>query len=141
MATSLESIQMNPDAENNGVWATFPGTDIELRIARAWNGAMLSEYMRMKAEKAASMQGKAKPQGEDDDDLDITVQPLRGQLLARTVLLDWRNITVKGEPLPYSVAVGERYLCDPAFHDLTNFVSAVSLRREQYLAATGASGN
>lgn len=77
--------------EENGVWVTMDEKSA-IKVARINNKNFKAEAAKLKNGGAAVA---AKYTKEIPDDVLI-------QLIAKTILLDWRGIALKGEELPYS---------------------------------------
>jgi hypothetical protein len=86
---------MDENAEINGVWQ--PLGDAEFLIARANN----RNFARALAARVEKEQEKLDRQDEAADKLSDEIW---ASVYAETVLLDWRGVTYKGKPLPYSKA-------------------------------------
>lgn len=92
------------EKENNGVWQDF-GDGIKMRIARVGNENYKKLFQRLSKPHRKAIRG-----GRLSEEV---AEKLMIKCLAETVLLDWENVEVDGELLPYSK--------DNAFRVLTDF--------------------
>lgn len=82
------------DAERAGLWFTFPGSDLKVKIASA-NSEAYQKCLRQK------YQAKRRDLGglELDDD---TEESLTIEALSEHILLGWENLTEQGAPVGFS---------------------------------------
>ena len=121
----IAKFRIDPAAEDEGVWTALGG-DAEVRLARIGNrryrealAARLKPYRR--AIRAGSMPEEA-------------IEKLVTEAVCETVLLDWRNLELDGEPVPYSPARALELLSDPAMRDLRDLVVELAGDMELYRA-------
>jgi hypothetical protein len=79
--------------ETNGVWQKLG--DAEFLIARANNRA----YARMLGR--AVEQNSMVLDGENDESAKLS-ESVMAEVFAKTILLDWKNVSYQGKPFPYS---------------------------------------
>lgn len=60
---------------------------------------------------------------------DATLRAIHGEALGKAVLKDWRNLTVGGQPLPYSEAKAVELMTEEAWLSLREFVVDASRYR------------
>lgn len=111
----LSRFKTDTALEDEGVWTTIDAaTDAEIRIARIGNRRYRETMARrLKPYRRALRAGT----------LDESVtERITAEVLAETVLLDWRGLTVGDEPLPYSRDKARDLLLDPAFRDFRDLV-------------------
>jgi hypothetical protein len=80
----------DPIKEDQGVWHTIRGGQFLLRRINnpEWRARVFKQARQAR-------QGRGRRRSEEQDDLTI-------DLLVNTVIRDWKDITEKGEPLPFS---------------------------------------
>jgi hypothetical protein len=94
MASLEDMFGTNTDLEREGVWETFG--DVAIRIASAMAGN--PEFV-----KAQERVFRSKRRLIEADALSIAqFQELTVKVYAEAIVKDWRNLTFKGEELPYS---------------------------------------
>lgn len=106
----LSDFDVNDTLALEGQWVPI-GKDASLRIAKL-NNEKYREFVKKKTKPYRS----AMRAGTVDEDLMVEIIV---QAVARHVLLDWKGLTEKGEPLTYTVQAAERLLRDKEpFRDL-----------------------
>lgn len=120
----LNTIATDPQLELNGVWRPFTDGS-ELLIARIGNPAYRSLLRRkVKANRAVL---------DNEDDLaDKVSDKVLGEVMAETVLLGWRGVTVNGAEVPYTKELGAQLLTDPSNRDFREKVKAYAEDAEAY---------
>ena len=110
--------------EEDGIWVDI-GDDSEILVARAGNkkyGKMISkEYEKHK--KLLDLKNEASEKKSEEVMIDV---------LAKTILLGWKNIMFKGEELPYSLDNAKMLL---AVKDFRKLVAQYADDTEQYKVA------
>jgi hypothetical protein len=124
---SLDCFKTDAKAETDGVWVGVPGSTSELLIARMWNPRMTNAFRVM-----------LRARKEGDPDLDPDSDEVSTKLLARYVLLGWRNVVVNGQEVPYTPELGEKYLADPNYHEFKAYVRSAAIERERFLSKEAA---
>lgn len=121
MANLNELFGTNKEFENEGVWVNY-GDDIEFRIARIGNPSFKRYYKQLLAPYG----------GPDRIDVisDNKADKIVTKVIAKTVLLDWKNVQVDGEDVPYTVESAEQFLLQ--YPDLLSFVTDVASKQETY---------
>ncbi|MFX4220699.1 MAG: hypothetical protein ACMVO3_06715 [Thalassobaculum sp.] len=111
----LSRFKTDTALEDEGVWTTIDAaSDAEIRIARIGN----RRYRETMAKRLKPYR-RALRAGTLDDSV---TERLTAEVLAETVLLDWRGLTVDGAPLPYSRETARDLLLDPAYRDFRDLV-------------------
>src|SRR5690606_19221049 len=115
----LKVIATDLQKEERGVWTTYPGTDLELLVARIGN----PQWESM-SRKLLRQVRKERRKGELSE---REAKQLLAPAVARCILLDWKNLEDEGPdgnpvPIPYSEAKALELLRDPRFKDLYEFV-------------------
>lgn len=118
--------------EDDGVWTTIDaGSGAEIRIARIGN----RRYREAMARRLKPYR-RALRAGTLDDSV---TERITAEVLAETVLLDWRGLTNAGAPLPYGRETARDLLLDPAYRDFRDLVvelaGELDLYRERDLEA------
>lgn len=111
----LSRFKTDTALEDEGVWTTIDAaSDAEIRIARIGN----RRYRETMAKRLKPYR-RALRAGTLDDSV---TERLTAEVLAETVLLDWRGLTVDGAPLLYSRERARDLLLDPAYRDFRDLV-------------------
>lgn len=111
----LSRFKTDTALEDEGVWTTIDAaSDAEIRIARIGN----RRYRETMAKRLKPYR-RALRAGTLDDSV---TERLTAEVLAETVLLDWRGLTVDGAPLHYSRERARDLLLDPAYRDFRDLV-------------------
>lgn len=119
----LDSLAVDPSAAENGVWANFMGA--RFLIARHNNeaGAFLRSKLALENWDTLSAGGEA---------AEKVAAEISSKVIANHVLLNWEGITIGGKPAEYTPELGLKYLTDPRFRDLQQFIENFSLNRGNY---------
>lgn len=133
---SINSIKTDTVAEVDGVWDRYPGTDIEFKIARMDNpeyAAELRQLRRDNAELVAALQ-------QGDEGLNEELENLVAMAVSRRIVRDWRNLEDApdgGEtaPVPYSPDQCYKYLRDPGYRDLYDWIITRARTKSRYMRA------
>lgn len=132
----LSSIASDPTLENNGVWRTYPGTDIKVLVARLGN----PDYERH----AKSLRRHKRAQAAADGTLsEREAKDAIAPAVAKHILKGWENLQDDtGADIPYSEAEAIKLLCNDDYHDFYTWVLKVAqdsdaYRREAEAAAKG----
>jgi hypothetical protein len=116
----LGKVRINVDLSTEGVWLPYI-EDIELRIARNGNPRYEECVQRLV---------------QNNPDLTRAESEVVDRAMAETVLLDWKNVQVNGEDIPYSVEKAYEFLSDPELRDFRSFVMVQSTTCKQFLKKT-----
>ena len=122
---TFDCFKTDAKAEVEGVWVKVPRskTGAEVRVARLGNDRAREALRRLYRE------------SQDREKFNPDDRATAAKLMSETVLVDWRNVTVDGvENVPYTSALGEKFLADPNYHEFFDFVRDAALARESYLA-------
>jgi hypothetical protein len=129
----LDDILMDSDAVENGVWVQYDG-DFYLRIASASTREFEEAQMR-----AIEPFTQAVREGVMPKDVE---QRIEAELLAKRCVKDWRGLTDKGVPVPYSAERCAAMMLHSGGYRLLRFVrttayGAARFRAQQTEAAKG----
>lgn len=119
----IESLAVDPTAAEEGTWANFMGA--RFLIARLNN----DKAIQLRSKLALENWDELTAGGEKAEELSTKID---AQVLAEAVLLDWKGITAGGKEVKYSPKVGMKYLADPRFRDLVQFVQNYAVNRANY---------
>lgn len=119
----LKKTLTNPKAEKEGIWITLE--DARLKVARMQNPAALAAFQ----EKTRLLRGKISEEKQKE---------LMTEIMSVHILLDWENINIGGEALPYSQENAFRILND--FPEVRRLVLDESQNLENFLAEKTADG-
>lgn len=109
--------------ENEGTWREIGG-DTELLIARAGN----KQYSRLLTK---LYERNRKVLDADDEKSSARAEEIMIEVLATTILLGWKNVSYKGEELPYTNANARKLL---AIKDFRKMVVALSEEMDAFKA-------
>lgn len=128
----LDHIAIDPVLASEGKWVEFSGG--KFLIAR-WNNrkadALRNElHMEFYSALSKAEEGKMPTSTEGD------YAKIQARIMAETILLDWDNVSHKGKKVKYTPEVGLKYLENPAFVDLYQFINNESVKRENYISAS-----
>lgn len=111
----LNRFKTDTALEDAGVWTSIDAaSDAEIRIARIGN----RRYRETMARRLKPYR-RALRAGTLDDSV---TERITAEVLAETVLLDWRGLTVDGAALAYSREAARDLLLDPAYRDFRDLV-------------------
>lgn len=112
--------------ENNGTWRDVG--EAKLLIARAGN----KKYSKLLS---AAVESNQRALDLKDDKAEALSDEIMVNVMAQAVLLDWKNVGYKGEPLPYSVESAKTLL---AVKDFRALVSRLANEFDAYKLAKAA---
>ena len=122
----LRELELDVDAERDGVWATFDG-DFELRVASSTSREYEDAYARAIEPHLHRMRSGTLPKEvEEQVDREVT---------ARYLVRDWRGLTRDGAPVPCTPDEAVALLARPGMYRLLRFVRAVAANPARYRAA------
>jgi len=115
----IETLKTDPAAISEGRWiGDIPGMgDLELRV----RGLSSPAVQQLQSRKL-----RALPKAERDRDGRPSPEAaarISGEVLAESVLLDWRNVSVGGKAVKFDPALAKKWLTDPAY---SRFADAVT---------------
>lgn len=76
-----------------------------------------------------------------EEERERIVRAIEAEAIAETVLLDWRNLTIGGADVPFSVDKAAELMRDERWMALREFVQRASLHRASVLEEAQAQGN
>ncbi len=111
MALDLDKqYKTNPELEEHGVWEDV-GDGAQLLIARVNNPAYVRAYRRVPRGIRRQFEAGTLPDDRSDD--------IICNVMAETVLLDFKNLSIKGKAIKYSQDMAKQTLIDyPDFREL-----------------------
>lgn len=124
----LSRFKADRSAEDDGVWVALDGSDAaSVKLARIGNRRYREAMQRrMKPYRRALRAGTLD---------EATAERITAEVLAETVLLDWRDLTLDGKALTYSSENARDVLNDPALRDFRDLIvemaSDIELYRQQ----------
>ena len=114
----IAKIRVNTDAIENGAWVDgIPGAgNLRLKV-RGYSSKVYSEDMAR----------RLKTVGRDDRERDGKVKPdvlrqITQSAIADTILLDWENLSMGGDVVPFSREAAAQFIADP---ELMEFLAMV----------------
>lgn len=119
----LNTLAVDPSAAQNGVWADFMGA--RFLIARHNNEAANFHRSRLVLDNFDAIQAQ-------DDSAEQLSRKIQVEVMANHVLLGWEGVTIDGSQVDYTPELGIKYLGDPRFSDLFQFVENFSLHRANF---------
>lgn len=105
---------------SDGVWISdIPGWgDLRIKVRGASSVVFRDAYARLQRDV---------PPSERNADRTLSTERadrLLGEILAEAGLVDWDNVSMAGEPLPYSKEAARELLTDPAHAEFRGLVNA-----------------
>lgn len=121
----LTRFKADPVLEDEGVWTSVDaGTEASIKIARIGNRRYREAMTRrLKPYRRALRNGTL--------DEKVT-EKITAEVLAETILLDWKGLTQDGVPLTYSPDAAKDLLCDNRFKDFRDLVVELAGDLELY---------
>lgn len=121
----LTRFKADPVLEDEGVWTSVDaGTEASIKIARIGNRRYREAMTRrLKPFRRALRNGTL--------DEKVT-EKITAEVLAETILLDWKGLTQNGVPLSYSPEAAKELLCDNRFKDFRDLVVELAGDLELY---------
>jgi len=120
---NIESLAVDQELASNGTWADFAGA--RFLIARYNNDKASLLRNKLALENMKVLQSGTKEADEKSDEITLKV-------LTETVLLDWQDVGSKDVAIKYTPKQGHKYLADPRFSDLREFIQNYSINRANY---------
>ena len=122
---NIKTIKSDTQKEHEGVWETYPGTDLQLLIARLRTPAFERATRQLIKPTARRGTSATATERESMDKLAPAV--------AQYVLLGWKNLDDEnGQPIAYSYEKALELLRTPELHDLYSFVLEIAGDAETY---------
>lgn len=124
----LNSIAVDKELANNGVWAEYMGGEFLLaRKGPKYQARLVELYNEnLSVIKSGTPEGEAKS-------LDVF-----RQVFAETQLLDWKGITRDGVVIPYTPEEGFKLLADERLYELASFLEGFANNHSNYQVAVEA---
>ena len=123
--TSLNAFASDVTAEENGIWKKIG--DMSFLLARVGNDSWKSEYKKLERQAYGAMARK-----KDKRDADTDVK-LMLSCLAKTCVLDWKDVYLDGKAVKYSVDESVKILTDKRFHKLAELLLDLCMDEDAYL--------
>lgn len=122
----LKKVAIDTEAASKGVWISV-GDDAELLIAR-WDNPEFAKMVRKRVKKYSRLSGDITESKEADREL--------ADLLSKTVLLNWRNLTLGGVPFPYTQENAYKLLFEPEYVEFRDLVVRLSQDASNFRTAS-----
>ena len=122
----LSKFKADRTAEDEGVWVALDGDDsgARVKLARIGNRRYREAMQRrMKPFRRALRAGTLE---------EATAERVTAEVLAETVLLDWRDLALDGAALAYSPDRARELLLDPALRDFRDLIVEMATDIELY---------
>ena len=119
----IDSLAVDPALSEEGTWADFMGAKFKIARGNSAKARHLSSKLFLENWDVLNAGG---------EDADKVAEAINVKVLANTVLLDWEGVTSGGKELKYSPELGEKYLGDPRYPDLRQFIENYSHNRSNY---------
>lgn len=130
MSLDLDSIAVEPNLAQDGVWADFLGGRFLLaRRGHEYNARLGQLYN----ENLALIKDKSNPEVSTKKVLEIYQRAF-----SDTVLKDWEGISRGGQPVEFSAEEAFKVLSDPRQAELAQFLEQFSLNHSNYQTAVEA---
>ena len=112
-------------AEEDGIWKEVG--DMSFLVARVGNDKWKDVYKRLERQ-AYGHQNRKKEKRDSDKDVSLMLETL-----ARTCILDWKDVYLDGKVVKYSVDESVKILTDKRFHKLAELLLEYSMDEDAYL--------
>ncbi len=123
MAFDLKTqFETNEQLEIDGVWEDLDDEGAGLLIARVGNKAYLKAYQKVPIGVRRQLDSGSLPEGMGEN--------IVCKLLARTILLDWRNLANDGEEIPYNYENALKMLT--SYKDFRDLVWTISTDQSRF---------
>lgn len=119
----LNSFAIDVEKEETGIWEELGG--MEFLIAKAGNKAWKDLFKKLEAAKF----GKASRNKDRDPEVELDILI---QCLAKTAILDWKNVTLDEKEIKYSKEAAYEILSDKRFKLLTEALLDLALNQERF---------
>ncbi len=103
----LNTIRIDIEKSNEGLWTDTPFGDIELLIGRQ-GSPRFNEFIQIEAQNP----------GDDREKTQEEERKHTNWVYANTILLGWRNLQIDGKDIPYSVKKALEFFEDDELVDL-----------------------
>lgn len=118
----ISKYKSNPKKEQEGVWVEVG--DASFKIARMNNIA----YRKLLAEKMKPHRAAVQA---NNLDMDVLIK-IMAETVAETIILDWKNLTDDGVPVPYSKEKVIELMTNDAYKDLGEFLMKLAEDRNRF---------
>jgi hypothetical protein len=127
----LDTIAIDPVLASEGKWVKYMRG--EFLVAR-WNNRKAEtlrneKHMEFYSELSKTEEGKI-PEG-----LEKQFSDIQARIMAETILLDWKGVGQKDKEIQYTADEGFKFLSDPSFVDLFQFIQNESISRDNFASA------
>lgn len=122
----LNAFAVDVEAEEDGIWTKVG--DMEFLIARIGN----DNWKRVHKNLENKQYGSTKRRGKNKQNEDIDVE-LMMKCLAQTCILDWRDVELDNEEVPYSIEKCTEILLDSRFKPLALHLLELAGDEERYM--------
>lgn len=119
----LNSFAIDVEKEETGIWEDLGG--MEFLIAKAGNKAWKDLFKKLEFAKF----GKASRNKDRDPEVELDILI---QCLAKTAILDWKNVTLDEKEIKYSKETAYEILSDKRFKLLTEALLDLALNQERF---------
>jgi len=124
----LDAFRADLEAEQKGIWSRVG--DMEFLIARIGNDSWKREYKRMEDLQYGPARRRSKKLVRDEEyDVDMMLE-----CLAKTCILDWKNVSLNGKEIKFSVDKCVEILKDPKYKKLAAHLLDLAGEEDRYLA-------
>ena len=123
--TGLNAFASNVAAEENGIWKEVG--DMSFLVARVGNDKWKDVYKRLERQ-AYGHQARNKNKRDAEKDVALMLETL-----ARTCILDWKDVYLDAKAVKYSVDESVKILTDKRFHKLSELLLDFAMDEDSYL--------
>lgn len=121
----LAKFRTDKSLEDEGVWNSIGG-DARIKLARIGNRRYRDALQaRLKPHRRAIRAGTLPEE---------VTEALMTEVIAETVIQDWKNVELNGEPVPFSPQAALDILSDPEMKDLRDMIVELASDMELYRA-------
>lgn len=124
----FSTFAVNTQAEAEGTWIEA-ADGASFRVARKGNSAYRKLLSKLYKQHRALLEGKSDAAETKSDEILATV-------ISKTILVDWKGVTAKGKPLPYSQETAYEMLL--AHKEFREYIDGLASELEHFKAANDA---
>ena len=121
----LNAFAVNVAAEENGVWIAVG--EMEFLVARVGNDSWKAEHTILEKRAYGSLSRK-KDKRSTEKDVKIMLE-----CLAKTSILDWKNVSLDGKDVKFSTKVCVDILTDKRFRPLAEHLLELAMDEERFM--------
>ena len=123
--SGLNAFAVDTKAEEAGVWTQVG--DMSFLIARVGNDGWKAEYKKLERQAYGSI---ARKKDKRDSERDVHMML---ECLAKTCILDWKDVSLDGKTVKHSTAKAVEILTDKRFKPLSEHLLDLAMDEERFM--------